>query len=111
MVWGCAALVADVGLARLGYGIFLPSICSDFGGACVFAGALSATHLAGYLAGTLAGAPLVRRFGTRRTAVASQTAVAAALALSALMPSLSALAAVRVASGFAAGVVLVAIMP
>lgn len=108
--WGMAAVVADVGLARLGYGVFLPSVCAAFRGSCVVAGALASTHLAGYLAGTFAAAPALRAFGTRRTAVGAHVALGMALALSAAMPSVLWLSAARVLTGIAAGVGLVAVV-
>ncbi|GAC1409391.1 MAG: YbfB/YjiJ family MFS transporter [Candidatus Velthaea sp.] len=108
--WGIAAIAADIGLARLGYGVFLPSICSSFRDPCAYAGALSATHLAGYLAGTLAGPAVVRRAGTKRAATASLAVVAAGLALSSIMPTLVSLATARVLTGVAAGINIVAIV-
>ncbi|GAC1413717.1 MAG: MFS transporter [Candidatus Velthaea sp.] len=108
--WGIAAITADIGLARLGYGVFLPSICSNFSDPCAFAGALSATHLAGYLIGTLGGPPIVRRFGTKHAAVASLAGVSVGLALSAAMPTLATLAAARVLTGVAAGINIVALV-
>jgi len=99
------AIAADIGLARVGYGLVLPAIRRDLGGGYAVYGAIAAVHLGGYLAGTLA-APRVLRDRTRRprwNAVA-HLAIAAALLVSALSPNTLVLALTRLAVGFASGI-------
>ncbi len=105
VVVAALAIAADIGLARVGYGLVLPAIRRDLGGTYAVYGAIAAVHLGGYLAGTLA-APRVLRDRARRPRVTaiSQLLVALFVVASALSPNAIVLAVTRLAIGLASGV-------
>ena len=114
LAWAGLGVALHVGVARFTYGVMLPALKRDlaldyFGG-----GALNAVHLLGYLAGTLAAAPLARRLGMPLVSRSAHALVAAGALLCALTPASAAgpviLAAGRLATGLGAGTAIVAIL-
>jgi predicted MFS family arabinose efflux permease len=104
VVVAALAIAADIGLARVGYGLVLPAIRRDLGGGYALYGAIAAVHLGGYLAGTLAAPALLRRRDRlpRVTALA-HALVALFLLASAFAPNALVLALARLAIGLASG--------
>ena len=104
LVVAALAVVADIGLARIGYGLVLPAIRRDLGGSYALYGAVAAVHLGGYLAGTLATPALLRtRERLPRITALAHVAVAVFVIASAFATSVFALAAARLAIGVASG--------
>ncbi len=115
LAWGALGVALHVGLARFAYGVVLPSLRSELGLDYTVGGALNALHLAGYLAGTLLGPALARRFGLARVARWAHAGVAAGALLCALAPAspvagVGLLALGRLATGLGAGPAVIAIM-
>ena len=105
VVVAALAIAADIGLARVGYGLVLPAIRRDLGGGYALYGAIAAVHLGGYLAGTLAAPSLLRdRARLPRITAIAHAAVALFLLASALAPGTFVLAMMRLAIGVASGV-------
>src|ERR1700730_5875920 len=91
-------------MARLGYGLLLPSIRSELGGSYGVYGAIGAAHLAGYLGGTLCAPRLLRdRARVPRIIVLAHVVVAASLPASAA-GGVVLLGIARVVVGLASGV-------
>jgi len=99
------AIAADIGLARVGYGLVLPAIRRDLGGNYAIYGLIAAVHLGGYLAGTIA-APALLRDRARLPRITMQTHALVALFViaSACAPNVLVLALARLAIGLASGV-------
>lgn len=115
IAWAGLGILLNVGVARLTYGVMLPSLKRDLGLDYFGGGALNAIHLLGYLAGTLSGPALGRWLGMQRLSrtghvlvVLGALACAAAPAPDALGPWV--LAAGRLATGLGAGWGVLAIM-
>lgn len=115
VAWAALGIALNVGMARFTYGVMLPALQRDlaldyFGG-----GVLNATHLLGYLAGTLAAPMLARRLGMPRLSRYAHALVALGALLCAISPgSTSAGPAVmalgRLGTGLGAGAGIVAIL-
>ena len=115
VAWGALGIALHVGLARFAYGVVLPSLRSELGLGYTAGGLLNAVHLAGYLAGTLLGPALARRWGLSRLARAGHALVLAGALLCALAPAnpgsgVLLLGIGRLATGLGAGVAVIAIM-
>ncbi|MGE0315425.1 MAG: YbfB/YjiJ family MFS transporter [Lautropia sp.] len=115
LAWGALGVALHIGLARFAYGVVLPSLRIDLGLDYTTGGLLNAIHLGGYLAGTLTGPALARRFGMHRTARWAHLLVVAGALLCAAVPSGGTLGplllgAGRLASGYGAGPAVIAIM-
>ena len=109
--WSTVAVVVDVGLARLGYGLVLPEIRMDLGGSYALYGFIGTAHFIGYLMGTIVGPSLLQRDpSARATATWSHVAVGALLVVSAIVPTAPALAVARALLGIACGVGIVAVV-
>jgi predicted MFS family arabinose efflux permease len=107
-VWlAFVAMAADIGLARLGYGLVLPAARAELGGAYSVYGAIGTWHLAGYLAGSLATPFIVRRTGTRTAFAFAHVAVALTLLAQAAATDALWLGIVRTVMGIATGVAIV----
>ncbi|HZO94210.1 MAG TPA: YbfB/YjiJ family MFS transporter [Candidatus Baltobacteraceae bacterium] len=110
IVWALVAMMVDIGIARLGYGLLLPAMRADLHGDYRSFGAVATLHFAGYLAGNLAGPFVLRRDpAARATSAWSHAAVAATLAASAATTSVLALGITRVLLGLATGVGVVSV--
>ncbi len=108
--WAFLAMLVDIGLARFGYGLLLPQMRADLGGAYGVYGTIATLHFAGYLAGSLAGPFILRRDrGAGRTAAIAHLFVALGLAASAAASGVFMLGIARVVIGFAAGVGIVSV--
>ena len=114
VAWAALGIALNVGIARFTYGVMLPALQRDlaldyFGG-----GALNATHLLGYLAGTLAAPMLARRVGMPRLARNAHALVALGAVLCAIAPGGAAepglMALGRLGTGLGAGAGIVAIL-
>ncbi len=101
------AMAADIGLARLGYGLLLPAARAELGGAYSAYGAIGTWHLVGYLAGSLGTPYLVRRIGTRAAFGLAHLAVALTLLAQAAAGDVLVLGVVRALMGVATGVAIV----
>ncbi|HYW53884.1 MAG TPA: YbfB/YjiJ family MFS transporter [Dongiaceae bacterium] len=105
VVVAALAIAADIGLARVGYGLVLPAIRRDLGGGYAVYDAVAAIHLGGYLAGTLAAPRLLReRARLPRITAVAHVVVAVFLVASALSPNALVLTLTRLAIGLASGV-------
>jgi predicted MFS family arabinose efflux permease len=98
------AIAVDIGLARVGYGLVLPAIRHDLGGAYATYGAIGAVHLGGYLIGTLA-APRALRDPARVPLLiaVAQFAIAVCLVWSAFVAGPVELGLARFVLGIATG--------
>ena len=115
LMWGALGIALHVGLARIAYGVVLPSLRSELGLGYTAGGVLNAIHLAGYLIGTLLGPTIVRRFGLPRTARWAHGLVAVGAVLCALVPITPDVGVVllglgRLATGLGAGAAVITIM-
>jgi predicted MFS family arabinose efflux permease len=110
ILWALLAMLVDIGLARLGYGLVLPAMRSELHGDYGAFGTVATVHFACYLAGSLAGPLVLRRDpAARATASWSHAAVALTLAASAAATSVVALGVARALLGLATGVGVVAV--
>jgi predicted MFS family arabinose efflux permease len=99
------AIAADIGLARVGYGLVLPAIRRELGGNYAAYGAIAAVHLGGYLAWTLAAPSVLRNRALRpRVTAIAHAFVALFVLASALSPTLLLLALTRLGIGLASGI-------
>lgn len=98
----------SLGLARFAYALVLPSMRTSLHWSYATAGAMNTANALGYLAGAFLAAPLAKRFTERRSFVVSFALVAVSLAASALSGDAVVLLVLRVASGAAGAVCLVA---
>lgn len=103
-----AGPAVSLGLARFAYALVLPSMRSGLHWSYATAGALNTANALGYLVGAFLAGPLAKRFAERRSFVASFAVVAASLAASALSGEAVVLLVLRVVSGAAGAVCLVA---
>ena len=115
LAWGALGIALHVGLARIAYGVVLPSLRSEMGLGYTAGGVLNAIHLAGYLAGTLFGPGIARRMGLARMARWAHGLVAVGALLCALVPIVAGVDVVllgigRLATGLGAGAAVIAIM-
>jgi predicted MFS family arabinose efflux permease len=99
------ALAVDIGLARLGYGLVLPSIRADISGSFAAFGAVATAHFVGYLVGSLLTPVLLRRDRPARTTVTvAHVAVGLSLLVSAFASDIVQLGVLRAILGFGCGV-------
>lgn len=97
-------MAADIGLARLGYGLILPAAKIDLQGAYHLYGSVATLHLAGYLVGSICTPLLLRRYGWRLMFFLSHLIVGIALIGQSLALTVEGLAFVRTILGVATGV-------
>ena len=108
--WAFLAMLVDIGLARFGYGLLLPQMRGELGGAYGVYGTIATLHFAGYLAGSLAGPFILRRDrGAGRTAALAHAIVALGLIASAAAGGVLVLGIARVVIGLASGVGIVSV--
>lgn len=115
IAWGAVSVALNVGLARFGYGVVLPSLRGELGLDYTAGGVLNALHLVGYLVATLVGPFLARRLGMLRLVIAAQVLVAAGALGCALAPTdapwgLALIGAGRLATGLGAGAAMLVVM-
>lgn len=101
-------IFVDIGLARLAYGLLLPATRAELGGPYGAYGIVGAVHLAGYLIGTFAAPPIMRRYGVARALCVAQLSVGAFLIASSLVHDVVTLGLARLVIGIASGVGIVA---
>jgi predicted MFS family arabinose efflux permease len=110
-LWSMLAITADIGLARLGYGLVLPAIRADMAGSFAAFGFVATLHFVGYLLGSLAAPLILRRdTGARASATWAHVVVALTLAGSAVATTLPAFAVARTIMGFACGLGVAAVI-
>ena len=102
----CASLVG-IGLARFAYTPLIPTLIGAHWFAARDVVFLGAANLVGYLGGALAGRPLARRLGARRTLQAMMLLASLAFFACAVPLSVSWFFAWRFLSGLAGGIVMV----
>ncbi len=108
--WALVAMMVDIGIARLGYGLLLPAMRTDLHGDYGTFGTVATIYFACYLAGNLAGPFILRRDpDARMTSVWSHFAVALTLAASAAATGVVQLAVERALLGLATGVGVVSV--
>lgn len=115
IAWGALSVALNIGLARFGYGVVLPSLRDEFGLGYTASGVLNALHLVGYLVATLVGPWLARRLGMLCLVVGAQMLVAAGALGCALAPieagwGLALMGAGRLTTGLGAGAAMLAVM-
>lgn len=115
LAWGALGIALHVGLARIAYGVVLPSLRSEMGLGYTAGGVLNAIHLAGYLAGTLFGPGIARRMGLAQMARWAHGLVAVGALVCALVPIVAGVDVLvlgigRLATGLGAGAAVIAIM-
>jgi len=97
-----------LGIGRFAYSLVLPDMRDTLGWSYSVAGFMNTVNAAGYLAGALAAAPLIRRFGLPAAVRWSTLACLLSLALSALSGNFFVLSFARLLVGVAAAVAFVA---
>ncbi|MFI6504048.1 YbfB/YjiJ family MFS transporter [Nonomuraea typhae] len=98
---------AALGLARFAYGLLLPAMRAELSWSLAQAGAMSTANGLGYLAGALAAAAAVRRWGAAAVFRRSMVITALALAATALSDHYPILLATRAVAGTAGAAVFV----
>jgi predicted MFS family arabinose efflux permease len=110
--WTAARLAlgttSALGLGRFSYGLVLPAMAEDQRWSLADAGAMTTANGLGYLAGALATAAVVRRFGVATTFRAGMVLCAATLGATAVGSNYAALLAARAVTGFAGALVFIA---
>lgn len=102
------APTVGLGIGRFAYSLVLPDMRDTLGWSYSVAGFMNTVNAAGYLAGALAAAPLIRRFGLPSAVRWSTLACLLSLALSALSGNFFVLSFARLLVGVAAAVAFVA---
>ena len=97
-----------LGIGRFAYSLVLPDMRDTLGWSYSVAGFMNTVNAAGYLAGALAAAPLIRRYGLPAAVRWSTLACLLSLALSALSGNFFVLSFARLLVGVAAAVAFVA---
>ena len=97
-----------LGLARFAYALLLPTIRADLSWTYAQAGAMNTANAAGYLAGALIAAPIIRRFGVKRIFFLSMVATALGVGASGLASQFTALLSLRVLAGLTGALAFVA---
>ena len=97
------AIGLDVGVARITYGVVLPSFTRELQLSLTAAGLLGTLHLIGYLLGTLASPSLNAKVGALRLCRASHLVFARAMLVCGLTSDITTMAASRFVAGLAAG--------
>ena len=102
------APTVGLGIGRFAYSLVLPDMRDTLGWSYSVAGFMNTVNAAGYLAGALAAATLIRRFGLPSAVRWSTLACLASLALSALSGNFFVLSFARLLVGIGAAVAFVA---
>jgi len=105
VLWSSVVVGAQIGVARLGYGLALPAIRQSLLGDYALYGAINAVSLGGYLVGALLAPMLMRRVTS--LVLASSAVAGAALAASAFASGPLTFGVARTVFGIASGVALV----
>src|SRR5580693_5070556 len=100
LLWIVAGLAMGpavaLGLARFAYALLLPTMRADLSWTYANAGAMNTANAAGYLAGALIAAPIIRRFGVKQIFFRSMVATALGVGASGLTSQFTALLCLRV---------------
>ena len=96
-----------LGLVRFAYALLLPAMRDDLGWSYALAGGINTANAAGYLAGALLAAPIIKRVGVRRSFVLALLAAALALLASGLPTVYAAHVLLRIAAGIGGAVAFV----
>lgn len=110
IAWGALGIGLHIGVARFGYGVVLPALRGQLDLPYTAGGVLNAVHLAGYLAGTLAGPAIAARVGFARMGRGGNLLAAAGALTCAAAPGAWLLGLGRLGSGLGAGVAVAAIL-
>jgi predicted MFS family arabinose efflux permease len=102
---GVGAVAVGYGLARYGYGLFLPDIRAAFGLSSAALGLIASTAYASYLLAVVSAGALSARFGPRLVVVAGGALAVAGMIVIALAPSGPVLAAGVFIAGASGGLV------
>ena len=102
------APTVGLGIGRFAYALVLPDMRDTLGWSYSVAGFLNTVNAAGYLAGALVAAKLIRRFGLAFTVRWSTLACVLSLALSAISGNLAVLSFARLLVGIGAAIAFVA---
>ncbi|MFX0588500.1 YbfB/YjiJ family MFS transporter, partial [Glaesserella parasuis] len=90
-LWTALALslgpAVALGFARFAYALLLPAMRSDLDWSYTLAGGMNTANALGYLLGSLLAAPLMSRFGVRRSFALSILLTALALLACGFIPS------------------------
>jgi predicted MFS family arabinose efflux permease len=97
-----------LGLARFAYALLLPTMRADLSWTYANAGAMNTANAAGYLAGALIAAPIIRRFGVKQIFFRSMVATALGVGASGLTSQFTALLCLRVLAGLMGALAFVA---
>ena len=103
MAAGLSAIGVGFGLARYGYGLFLPELRHEFGLSTAQLGLISSLSYVGYLAAVVLVGTLVSRFGPRLMILSAGASAAIGMALVALADSVVVMAIGVVLAGTSAG--------
>jgi predicted MFS family arabinose efflux permease len=107
-IWATLAVLVDVSLARVAFGVIVPSLRLDLGIDFTGAGLVTSANAVGLLITSVAAPFIGARLGLRRMAVTAHLVAALGFALSATSSSLVALVVMRAISGLGNGAGLVA---
>ncbi len=97
-----------LGLARFAYALLLPSMRTELHWSFATAGAMNTANALGYLAGALLATAIARRWGTRRTFIASCAVTVVALLATAATTSTAVLVVLRTVTGVSGAITFVA---
>ncbi|HZC14209.1 MAG TPA: MFS transporter [Thermoleophilaceae bacterium] len=84
---GVGSVAVGYGLARYGYGLFLPDLRAEFGLSRAALGLIASTAYASYLLAVISAGALTARFGPRLVVVAGGALAAAGMVVIAVAPS------------------------
>lgn len=111
-LWVALALSLGVavalGFARFAYALLLPAMRDDLGWSYTLAGGMNTANAVGYLLGSLLAAPLMARFGVRRSFTAAILLTALALLACGFTQSYLVLLVLRLLAGASGAVVFIA---
>jgi predicted MFS family arabinose efflux permease len=102
------ASAVGLGIARFAYGLLLPDMKASLGWTYAAAGLLNTINAAGYLAGALAAAPVIRRLGAFRAVLYGAIACVVTLGLCALSGNFVLLSLARFVAGIGAAFAFIA---
>lgn len=103
MVAGLSAIGVGFGLARYGYGLFLPELRHEFGLSTAQLGLISSLSYVGYLAAVVLVGTLISRLGPRLMILSAGASAAAGMTLVAIADSVPVMAIGVVLAGTSAG--------
>lgn len=95
------------GFSRFAYALVLPSMRSALGWSYATAGAVNTASALGFLAGSLAAAAVIGRFGERATLTVTMTLTAVTVLGSGITGNLAVLATLRIVAGVTAGIAFI----